>query len=65
MRLSQVLLMAEIEASRIIMVEHTQANEELRKTKEELRKNLHQQGWRPTRERSPDLSSRDNPKPFS
>ena len=40
--------------------EHTQANEELRKTNEELWRNLQRQGLRPTQERSPYLSSRDD-----
>jgi len=35
--------MVEIEASRITMEEHAQANVELRKTNEELRKSLHRQ----------------------
>jgi len=57
--------MAEIDASQITMEEHAQANEELRKTNKELRRNLHRQGRRPTQESSPDLSSRDDPKSFS
>ena len=44
------------------MEEHTQTNEELCKTNEELLKSLHR---RSTRERSPSLSTRDDPKPFS
>ena len=64
MRLSQADLMAKIEAPSK-MEEHTQANEELRKTNEELRRNLHRHGRRPIRKRSPGLSSRDDPKPFS
>jgi len=57
--------MAEIVASRVTMEEHAQANEELRRTNEELQRSLRQEDWRPARERSPDLSSRDDPKPFS
>jgi len=47
-RLSQACLMAKIKASPITMEEHTQANEKLRKTNEELRRSLHRQGRRPT-----------------
>jgi len=61
----QAHLMAEIEVSRITTEEHAQANLELRKINEELRRNLHRQGRCPAWERSPDLSSRDDPKPFS
>jgi len=50
--------MAEIEASRA-------ANEELRKTDEDLRKNLQQCDRRSTRERGLSLPLRDRPKPFS
>ena len=64
-RLSHTRLMAEIEASRIIMEEHSQANEELWKTNKELQRNLHRQGRRPTWEYSRNLSLRDDPKSFS
>jgi len=47
------------------MDEHAHANEELRRTNEELRRSLRQQGRRPAQERSPYLSSRDDPKSFS
>jgi len=57
--------MAEIEVSRIAMEEHAQTNEELRKTNEELRKRLHRHDRRSTKGRSLNLSSRDNPEPFS
>jgi len=53
--LLQDRLMLEIEASRIDMEEHTQTNEKLRKS-------LHRCS---TTERSMNLSTRDNPKPFS
>jgi len=49
--------MAEIEASRA-------ANEELRKTDEDLRKNLQQCDRRSTRERGLSLPLRDRPKHF-
>jgi len=53
--------MAEIEASQIAMEGDTHTNEELRKTNEDLHRNLHRQGRRTTWERPPDLSSRDDP----
>jgi len=43
------------------MEEYTQTNEELCKTNEEVRKILHR---RSTREHSPSLSTKDDPKPF-
>jgi len=57
--------MAEIEAFRITIEEHAQANDELRKSNEELRRSLHRQGQCPARERSPDLSLMDDSKSFS
>jgi len=57
--------MAKIEASRAAMEGHVQANEELCKTNEELRKSLHQRVQRSTRERSLNLPPRNSPKPFS
>jgi len=57
--------MVEVEASHIAMKEHTQTNEELCKTNEELRKSLHRRDRCSTREQSLNSSSRDNPKPFS
>jgi len=59
--LLQDRVMTEIEASRIAMEEHAQTNEELHKANEELQKNLHWHGRRSTRERSPNLPSRDDP----
>ena len=44
---------------------HAQANEELRKTNEELCKSLQQRAQRSTRERSLSLPARSSPKPFS
>ena len=60
--LLQDRLMVEIEASQIPMEEHAQTNEELCKTNEELWNSLHR---RSTRERSPSLSTRDDPKLLS
>ena len=60
--LLQDRLMAEIEASWIAMEEHVQTNEELCKTNDELRKNLHRRGRCSTRKRSLNLPSRDDPK---
>jgi len=57
--------MAKIAASRIAMEEQAQANEELRKTKKELRKRVQQRDRRSTREQTLNLSARDTPKPFS
>jgi len=57
--------MEEIEAFQIALEEHAQKNEELRKTNEELRKSLHRHDRRSSKERSLNLSARDNPKPFS
>ena len=57
--------MAEIEASQATMEGHVQANEELCKTNEELRKSLHQHVQRSPRGRSLNLSARNSPKPFS
>ena len=56
--LLQDRLMAEIEVSRIVMEKHVQTNKELRKTNEELRKNLHWRGRYSIRERFPNLQSR-------
>ena len=47
------------------MEEHAQANEELHKVNKELRRNMHCHGRRLIRARSPDISLRDDPKPFS
>jgi len=63
--LPQNCLMAEIEASRTTMEGHVQANEELCKTNEELRKILHQRVQCSTRERPLSLPARNSPKPFS
>jgi len=57
-------LMAEIEASREGMEGHAQANAELCKTNEELRKSLHQRVQRSNREGSLSLPVRNNAKPF-
>jgi len=57
--------MAEIEASRVGMLEHAQTSEELRKTNEELQRNLQRRDPRSPRERSLNLPSMDCPKPFS
>jgi len=56
--------MAEIAASSMAMEEHAWANEELRKTNMELRKNLQQSDRRSNRERTSNLPVRDTPMPF-
>ena len=57
--------MEEIEVSRRTMEENARANEELRKTNKELWRNMHRHERRNVRTRSPNMSSRDDPKPFS
>jgi len=57
--------MVEIEASRVGMEGQTQANEELCKTNEELRKSLDQRAQHSTREQSLSFPTRSSPKPFS
>jgi len=57
--------MEEIEASRRTMEENAQANEELCKTNEQLRRNMHRHERHNIWARSPDMFSRDDPKPFS
>jgi len=57
--------MAQIVASRMTVEKHAHANEELCRTNKELQRSLCQQGRRPTRERSPNFSSRDDHRPCS